>query len=100
MNGQPDLQVDTEWIRRAAATLEETGRTWTAVAPGSAPTPNSAALGEDAGSAATARLVGLRCLQAREAVRQLASVAAGLSQQLLHSAETFDRAEHGLQGPR
>lgn len=100
MSGGLGLQVDTEWIRRAAATLEHTGRIWAAAAPGPAPAPGSGGLGDDAGSAMVARLVGLRCLQAQQAAQQLASVAAGLSQKLAHSADTFDRAEHGLRVPR
>lgn len=100
MSAGPDLQVDTEWIRRAAATLEEAGRRWSSAAPGAAPAPAGGALGDDAGSAAAARLVGLRCLQAQQAAQQLAAVAAGLSQKLVHSADTFDRTENGFRWPR
>lgn len=100
MGAGHDLQVDTEWIRRAAATLQHSGHAFAAAAPGSAPAPGNGALGDDAGAVVATGLVGLRCLQAQQAAQQLAAVATGLAQRLIGCAETFDRLDTGLRGPR
>ena len=100
MNPGPDLQVDTGWIRQSAATLEHTGRALGAAAPSDGPVLATAGLGSDPGAVAVARLVALRCAQAKQATDQLAAVAAGLSQQLTMCADAFDRLETGFRWPR
>lgn len=100
MNPDPDLQVDTGSIRQSAAVLDDTGRMFGAAAPGTGPVVATGALGSDPAAVAVARLVALRCAQAKQATDQLAAVAAGMSQQLTHCADTFDRIEHGFRWPR
>ena len=100
MSAGHDLQVDTGCIRQSAATLDETGRRWSAAAPGAAPGLPSGGLGSDPGATAVARLVALRCEQAKQATDQLAAVAGGMSQQLTLCADTFDRVEAGFRWPR
>lgn len=100
MTAGHDLEVDTGWIRQSAATVEDTGRRFASAASGIAPTVATGSLGSDAGADAVARLVGLRCGQGKQAADQLAAVAAGVSQQLTLAADTFDRLETGIGGPR
>lgn len=100
MSAGHDLEVDTAYIRQSAATLAETGRRLSSAAPGAAAGLPSGALGSDADAAAVARLVALRCEQAKQATDQLAAVANGMSQQLMLCADTFDRVETGLRWPR
>lgn len=100
MNPGPDLQVDTGSIRQSAAVLDDAGRMWAAAAPGTGPAVVIGALGSDGAAVAVARLVALRCAQAKQATDQLAAVATGLSQQLTHCADTFDRVENGFRWPR
>lgn len=98
MSAGPDLQVDTGCIRQSAATLEGTARRFGAAAPGAGPLVPPGALGADA--EAVARLVGLRCGQAKAAADQLAAVATGMSHHLTLCADTFDRMETGFRWPR
>lgn len=95
-----DLQVDTGCIRQSAATLEEAGRGFRAAAPAAAPVMDTSGLGSGADAAAVARLVGLRCAQAKQATDQLAAVAVGMASQLTLCADTFDRVETGFRWPR
>ena len=94
------LEVDTGCIRQSAATLDETGRRWSSAAAGAAPGMPSGGLGSDPSAVAVARLVALRCIQVTQATDQLAAVATGLSQQLISSADAFDRMDAGLRQPR
>lgn len=98
MGAELDLEVDTGWIRQAAATLAETARRLSCAAPGAAPAVGTDSLGDDGET--VARLVALRCVQAQQATDQLAAVASGMSQQLTLCAETFDRLETGFRWPR
>lgn len=98
MSAGLDLQVDTDCIRRSAATLAETARRFSSAAPGGTAAVGTGALGDD--GEAVARLIGLRCVQAQQAGDQLAAVATGLSQQLNLCADTFERIETGFRWPR
>lgn len=98
MSAGPDLQVDTGWIRRSAATLDETGRRLGSAATDAGPVVPTGSLGSDGDS--VARLIDLRCAQANQAAGQLADIADGVAQKLTVAANTFDRLDAGVRGPR
>lgn len=94
MSGRLDLDVDTSWIRRAAATLEETAHGFRSVAApdGDGPVVDGT-LGQSPSAASAAALVNLRTAGAGDAAAQLGSIAAGLADRLTAAADDFDRAE-------
>src|ERR1700712_3321071 len=61
------LEADTEWIRRAAATLDEAARDLPPPADGSTVAVGVGSLGSSAEAAATVGLINLRAGQAQEA---------------------------------
>ncbi len=97
MTGQLDLQVDTEWIRRAAATLGEAARGLRAAADRTCtPSVLPGALGGSPDADAVVRLVNLRTTQAGEAAAQLGSIGAGLAARLVVAADRFDECESAI----
>jgi hypothetical protein len=96
MSRQPDLQVDTAWIRRAAASLDDCGRDFSAGHHGSSVVISSSSLGLSTAAIALTGLLNLRCGQAEDAAVQLTSVSVGLSAQLRHAASEFDRYEAAI----
>ena len=100
MGAHQDLQVDTALVRQAAATLRDTGTEFLSIGRAGTPAVNDVGLGSGGSSTAIAALVNLRCAQAVEAAGQLGAVAAGLADKLEAVAQTFDRLERLLGGPR
>ncbi len=92
MFGQFDLDVDTTWIRRAAASLEDAAHGF-GQSNASAPQVGAEQLGQSAQAAAVAGLLNLRAEQCVDAAAQLSSIAAGLATRLRVAADAFDRAD-------
>lgn len=57
MSTEPDLQVDTDWIRRAAATLQRTGEQFSPGTGGPLPSVGSYSLGTSAAAIEVVELV-------------------------------------------
>jgi hypothetical protein len=99
VSAQFGLEVHTEWIRLAAATLDQAAadlRSIQVVGAG-APIPADA-LGGSADAADVARLVNRRSGQGLEAAAQLTAIALGLSERLVAAAVRFERCEAALAG--
>lgn len=96
MPGNFDLEVDTDWIRRSAATLEGVAARFRAVPPANGPAVHAAGLGGSADAEQVAALINLRGAQVDDAAVQLGAVAAGLAGRLRVSAEQFDRVERAI----
>jgi hypothetical protein len=91
---QFDLRADTEWIRRAAATLDEAGHAFLSTGPvGCSTVVAHGSLGGSAEAGSVVRVVNLRSGQADGAAAQLSSVAAGLADRLRLTADKFDSLE-------
>lgn len=95
MSREPDLQVDTAWIRRAAATLDDCGRGFSAGHHGPALVISSS-LGHSSAATVVTGLLNLRSGQAQDAAVQLTSVSIGLADRLRHAASEFDRYEAAI----
>jgi len=93
MPGSFDLEVDTEQIRRAAATLDEAARQFAASPDACPPAAAAGSLGESAQAVSVLGLVNLRCAQARDAANQLSSITVGLAAKLRFAADAFERSE-------
>ncbi|MET3803449.1 hypothetical protein ABIB25_000433 [Nakamurella sp. UYEF19] len=96
MPGNFDLEVDTDWIRRSASTLEGVAARFRAVPAATGAPVSAAGLGGSPVASQAAALVNLRTLQADEAGAQLGAVASGLAGGLRVSAEQFDRFEQAI----
>jgi len=101
MSTEPDLQVDTDWIRRAAATLQRTGEQFSPGTGGPLPSVGSYSLGTSAAAIEVVELVIRRGSQARDAATALAVIATTIGDNLLRTASLFEHLETGLtRGPR
>jgi hypothetical protein len=97
MPKEPDFQVDTDWIRRAADTIQQTGSALSACSRhGPAASVHSASLGPAATAAEVAELIMLRDRQAQDAAAQLAVIATTLGENLSTAAERFERQEAAM----
>lgn len=94
MDGGLDLDVDTSWIRRAAASLADTADGFRSVAgwDGGRPVADGA-LGPSTAAASVVALVNQRTAEAADAAVQLGSISAGLANGLTATATAFDRSE-------
>lgn len=97
MTKEPVFQVDTDWIRRAADTIQQTGRALSACSrQGPVAGLPAGSLGPTATAAEVVDLIKLRDLQAQDATTQLALIATTLGENLRTTAERFERQEAAL----
>jgi len=98
MTESADLDVDTDWIRRAAGTLSAVNSRLYYAQQSTLPTElNDASLGTGPHAATVAQLVNTRCRQSGEAAAALNSISTALAGNLVLAAEKFERAEIFLQ---
>lgn len=98
---QFQLEADTEWIRRAAATLDEAARDLSLSADSGTVAVGVDSFGDSADAMATAGLLNLRTGQAGDATAAVRAIASGLAARLRVAADALDAAEDALgQGPR
>ena len=90
------LEADTQWIRRAAATLDEAARDLSSPTDTSAVAVGVGSLGDSAGGTAAAGLVNLRAAQAHEAGAALRAISSGLAARLRLTADALDGSDDAL----
>jgi hypothetical protein len=93
-----DLEIDTYWIRRAAGSMEQAFRAFSAGGATQPPLP-AAALGSSDTAAAVVALVNVRNRQAHAAAAQLQALANAVACQLHDAADRFDLAESNISAP-
>jgi hypothetical protein len=97
MTRQFDLEADTGWIRRAAATLDQTARGFLYPADLiGAPGVGDGSLGRSAEAGAAVRLINLRSGQAADAAAQLSAISTGLAGKLRVAADQMDLIEAAI----
>ncbi len=98
---QFQLEADTDWIRRAAATLDEAARDLSPSGYGGAAAVGVDSFGDSTEAMATVGLVNLRAEQASEATAAIRAISSGLAARLRAAADALDATEDGVrQGPR
>jgi hypothetical protein len=90
------LEADTEWIRRAAATLDEAARDLSLSAHINTVGVGIGSLGNSAEATTAAGLVNLRAGQADEASAALRAISSGLAARLMLTADALDRTDDAL----
>lgn len=99
MTDSSALQIDTHWIRRASATVQESSRAFAGVAAGTCGWLSARDLGGSAAAVAAATRVNARTGQAHQGAAQLQAVSAWIGHQLLDAAAQFDRLDSAMAVP-